>query len=267
MLAFLHQPRHLVDAEALPAGLFGAQACPAIMRGCMAQCAKGLVPAGSMQLTRSQDAYTVSAALPGVKAEEISRIEVIGNRTIHVQVQQQRAPIARPPASASAAATSRVDAAQKSADAATKTPEQEPEEIVVVEAPASADPAAHSAAAAAAAAAESEPEQAAPEPVIVVDAQLTLPQPVDTAGITCSYQDGLLRIHVPIVAPGPDEEHRDLVDALEQEATIAASMVADLEQQLREQKAKAREAQLAVHAAKVGVHRALQARRHALTIA
>ena len=104
------------------------------------------------------------------------------------------------------------------------------------------------------------------ESVVVLDTQLTLPQPVDTSGITCSYQDGLLRIHVPIVAPALGEEHRELIGLLEQEAKSAAELVTTLEQQLKEQRAKAREAHMNLHSAKVGVHRAAHVRRHALTL-
>ena len=69
------------------------------------------------------------------------------------------------------------------------------------------------------AAAEEEPHEA----VVVLDQQLTLPQPVDTAGITCTYRDGLLRIQVPIVAPALGDDHRELMAALEQEANDAGS--------------------------------------------
>jgi hypothetical protein len=55
--------------------------------------------------------------------------------------------------------------------------------------------------------------------------------------------------------------------ALEQEATDAETKVVELAQQLKEQQAKAREAQQALHSAKIGVHRACQTRRHALAIA
>ena len=81
------------------------------------------------------------------------------------------------------------------------------------------------------------------------------------------HQNGLLRIQVPIVAPALGDDHRELMAALEQEAKDAETKVVELAQQLKEQQAKAREAQQALHSAKIGVHRACQTRRHALSIA
>ena len=62
-----------------------------------------------------------------------------------------------------------------------------------------------------------------PTAIVVMDKLLTLPQLVDGAGITCSYQDGLLRIVVPMAPPTLDDEHRELIAALEQEHKDAAA--------------------------------------------
>ena len=259
MLAFLPHPRHFFDADADDAdALFGA--LPA--RGCRARAIRAraaLTPSGSMQLAREGDCYIISAALPGVRPEEISCIEVVGNRTVRLEVKKTR-PRAAPAAPA--------PAAHVEAPAAHTAPEAPAsgggtEEPVVVEDPASAAGGGDAATATTDRAAAEEP----PEAVVVLDQQLTLPQPVDTAGITCTYRDGLLRIQVPIVAPALGDDHRELMAALEQEANDAAAQVAELAQQLKEQKAKALEAQQALHAAKISMHRAAQTRRHTLTIA
>ena len=259
MLAFLPHPRHFFDADADDRdALFGA--LPA--RGCRARAIgarAALAPSGSMQLAREGDCYIISAALPGVRPEEISCIEVVGNRTVRLEVKKTR-PRAAPAAPA--------PAAHVEAPAAHTAPEAPAsgggtEEPVVVEDPASAAGGGDAATATTDRAAAEEP----PEAVVVLDQQLTLPQPVDTAGITCTYRDGLLRIQVPIVAPALGDDHRELMAALEQEANDAAAQVAELAQQLKEQKAKALEAQQALHAAKIGMHRAAQTRRHTLSIA
>jgi len=106
-----------------------------------------------------------------------------------------------------------------------------------------------------------------PTAIVVMDKLLTLPQLVDGAGITCSYQDGLLRIVVPMAAPTLDDEHRELIAALEQEHKDAAAQVASLQQQLRQQKEKAIETHMALRFEQVGAHRAAHSRRHTLIIA
>ena len=251
MLAFMPHPRHFFDADAEDAdALFGA--FPA--RGCRARASgagAALVPSGSMQLVREGDCYVVSAALPGVRPEEISCIEVVGNRTVRLEVKKTRPRAAQ-------ASCPKPEAPAPGDDA---------EEPVVVEDPTSAAGAAGGSDSAAASTDRAAEEEQQTEAVVVLDQQLTLPQPVDTAGITCTYQDGLLRIKVPIEAPDLGDDHRELLAALEQEATGAAALVAELAQQLKEQKAKAMEAQQALHSAKIGVHRAAQTRRHTLTIA
>jgi HSP20 family molecular chaperone IbpA len=245
MLAFLPYPRHLFDADA--DALFAP--CPS-PRGCRARpsAARGaLVPSGSMQLAREGDCYVVSAALPGVRPDEISCVEVVGNRTVRLEVTKKRPRAAPAAPKAPAPKAPSPDATAPSSDS---------DEPVVVDDPASTAATIDSAAA-------EEPLEA----IVVLDQMLALPQPVDTAGITCTYQNGLLRIQVPIVAPALGDDHRELMAALEQEAKDAETKVVELAQQLKEQQAKAREAQQALHSAKIGVHRACQTRRHALAVA
>ena len=102
MLAFLPHPRHFFDADADDRdALFGA--LPA--RGCRARAIgarAALAPSGSMQLAREGDCYIISAALPGVRPEEISCIEVVGNRAVRLEVKKTR-PRAAPAAPAPAA--------------------------------------------------------------------------------------------------------------------------------------------------------------------
>ena len=90
MIAFLPHPRHFFDADADDAdALFGA--LPA--RGCRARAIgarAALAPSGSMQLAREGDCYIISAALPGVRPEEISCIEVVGNRAVRLEVKKTR---------------------------------------------------------------------------------------------------------------------------------------------------------------------------------
>jgi hypothetical protein len=105
------------------------------------------------------------------------------------------------------------------------------------------------------------------ESVVVMERSVNLPQLVDSCGITCTYQDGLLRIEIPIQAPSLDDEHRTLVARLEQDAADAGAQVAELAKQLREQKAKAEEALTALRLAQRDANRALQTRCHTLAIA
>lgn len=241
MLAFMPYPRHLFDTDAN--AVFAP--CPSL-RGCRAV-SSALAPSGSMQLTREGDCYVVSAALPGVRPDEISCVEVVGNRTVRLEVTQKRRRAAPDAPRAPAPKAPTPDAAAPGSDA---------DEPVVVE-----DPTLNAAMTENAAAEEKL------EAIVVMDQTLALPQPVDTAGITCTYQDGLLRVQVPIVAPALGDDHRELMAALEQEAKDAETKVVQLAQQLREQHAKAREAQQALQSAKIGVHRACQTRRHALAVA
>lgn len=109
------------------------------------------------------------------------------------------------------------------------------------------------------------------ENVLLIDTSLTLPQTVDASGITCLYEDGLLRIEIPIVPPGPDYEHLELIASLELSAKTAGDTVndldkqiADLEQQKLDQKANISEAQTEIRNAKINVVHMREARRHQL---
>jgi len=263
MLALLHHPRTLFeshfDAEAVSDHLFAQYPRTG---GCRPRCdlAHGFAQSGAMHLAREADAYIVTAALPGVKAAEISRIELVGNRTIRLEVKK---PVSGAYKAEPLAKLAPADSATATTSAA--APDLLPDEVVVVESQSSAADNAPST--------DTEPAMAAPcvaaanlTAVVVMDKSLTLPQLVDGAGITCSYQDGLLRIVVPMAAPTLDDEHRELIAALEQEHKDAATQVASLQQQLREQKEKAIETQMALRSAQVGVHRAAQSRRHTLII-
>jgi HSP20 family molecular chaperone IbpA len=112
--------------------------------------------------------------------------------------------------------------------------------------------------------AKSVPERT--ESSMLMHRSVTLPQLVDAAGITCTYQDGLLRIEVPAQAPALDEEEHGRLEALQREAQDADAQVAELEKQLREGRIKAAEAESALRAAQVDISRATKARRHTLTL-
>lgn len=253
MLALLHHPRYLFDTEALSDHIFTDYPDPCGVRWGRAA---NFAPSGALQLAREGDKFIVSAALPGIKAEEISRIELVGNQQIHLEV-KKTLKVDNPADFASANAG---PAHAAPADAAPA----DQEEVVIVESKAAAESAV---AEAPPASQESAPVEPQTHSIIVLDKTLTLPQPVAADGITCSYQDGLLRIEVPIVAPTIDSEHHDLVTALESEVKSAAAHVVELEQQLKEHKAKALEAQMALRSTQVGVHRAAQTRRHQLELA
>ena len=76
--------RHF-DAEAAPDHLFAQHPRAG---GCRTRCdlARGFAQSDDMHLAREADAYIVTA---GVKAAEISRIELVGNRTIHLERSQE----------------------------------------------------------------------------------------------------------------------------------------------------------------------------------
>ena len=104
------------------------------------------------------------------------------------------------------------------------------------------------------------------ESSMLMHRSVTLPQLVDAAGITCTYQDGLLRIEVPAQAPALDEEEHARMEALRQEVHDAAAHVAELEKKLREGRTKAAEAESALRSAQMDISRATKARRHTLTL-
>jgi hypothetical protein len=92
---------------------------------------------------------------------------------------------------------------------------------------------------------------------------IALPQLVDVSDVKCNYQDGLLRIEIPIQAPRLEEEDQTRIATLEEEAKEAAKHVTELERKLRECKSKAHAAQSALRSAQLHVH----TRRHTLAIA
>jgi HSP20 family molecular chaperone IbpA len=112
--------------------------------------------------------------------------------------------------------------------------------------------------------AKSVPERT--ESSLLMRRSVTLPQLVDAAGITCTYQDGLLRIEVPDQAPALDEEEHGRMETLRREVQNAAAHVAELEKQLREGRTKAAEAESALRSAQLDISRATKARRHTLTL-
>jgi hypothetical protein len=73
--------------------------------------------------------------------------------------------------------------------------------------------------------------------------------------------------HIPRSKPLEQEANDSAARALEQEANDSAAQVDELAQQLKQQKAKALEAQQALHAATIGMHQTAPTRRHTLSIA
>ena len=102
---------------------------------------------------------------------------------------------------------------------------------------------------------------------VVMERSIALPQLVDVSDVRCNYQDGLLRIEIPIQAPRLEEEDQKRIAALEEEATEAAKQVTELVRKLRECKSKAHSAQSALRSAQLHVHRSVHTRRHTLAIA
>lgn len=102
--------------------------------------------------------------------------------------------------------------------------------------------------------------------VVVLDKSIALPQPVDEAGIACTYQYGLLRIVIPIAAPALDTEHEEHTAELQQEVSAAAAQLAVLEQQVKDQKEKIRAAHAALRAAKAAAPEKRRSRRQPLRI-
>ena len=242
MLAALHPTQLLFDFEPVLAPrrpVFCPQYAP------MAFTQTGL------QLSRDEDKYIVTSALPGVKREDI-HVELMGNRILRLYVEQ----------AASSRAFSRPDQPKSTpSDKDPHHPDERPS------ADAFSSPAPEAAATAKPAPSCTINLAAQLESVVVIERSVNLPQLVDSGGITCTYRDGLLRIEIPIQAPSLDDEHRTLVARLEQDAADAGAQVAELAKQLREQKAKAEEALTALRLAQRDANRALQTRCHTLAIA
>jgi HSP20 family molecular chaperone IbpA len=77
--------------------------------------------------------------------------------------------------------------------------------------------------------------------VVVLDKSLCLPQHVDGAGIVCTYEEGLVRIEIPIADPKPDSEHELLMAKLRGDKEEAVAELARLEQAIKEQRDKVRD--------------------------
>jgi hypothetical protein len=88
-----------------------------------------------------------------------------------------------------------------------------------------------------------QPEQdtAREQMVVVLDKSICLPQHVDGAGIVCTYEEGLVRIEIPIADPKPDSEHELLMAKLRRDKEEAVAELARLEQAIKEQRDKVRD--------------------------
>lgn len=202
----------------------------------------------ALRLARSDSNFVVTAATPGVKADHI-QLALIGSRHLRLQILQ-------PHPVAPAEADSHPDAktSDKGADDATApAPDAAEAGDDHGDAPDSRTEEASATAeenATAAVLEELAGEAAAgTEMVVILEKMLTLPQPVDDAGITCSYSDGLLRIEIPIVAPADTEREQELVK-LQEDISEAAAQLATLEQQVREQREKVQAAHSALRKAR-----------------
>ena len=77
--------------------------------------------------------------------------------------------------------------------------------------------------------------------VVVLDKSICLPQHVDGAGIVCTYEEGRVRIEIPIADPKPDSEHELLMAKLRRDKEEAVAELARLEQAIKEQRDKVRD--------------------------
>ena len=253
---------------AAPQHYFAAPAAPAA-RLRAARAARRAWPTplnAALRLARSDSNFVVTAATPGVKADHI-QLALIGSRHLRLQILQ-------PHPVAPAEADSHPDAktSDKGADDATApapdaaeagddhgdAPDSRTEEASAT-AEENATAAVDVASSAPYYATDSAPRSlleeqageaaAGTEMVVILEKMLTLPQPVDDAGITCSYSDGLLRIEIPIVAPADTEREQELVK-LQEDISEAAAQLATLEQQVREQREKVQAAHSALRKAR-----------------
>ena len=102
---------------------------------------------------------------------------------------------------------------------------------------------------------------------VVMERSIALTQLVDVSDVKCNYQDGLLRIEIPIQTPRLEEEDQKRITTLEEEATEAAKQMTEVERKLRECKSKAHAAKSGRRSAQLLVHRSVHTRRHTLAIA
>ena len=236
---------------------------------------------GVLKLTRDNDKFVVTTATPGIHADNL-QVELLANRTIHVRILQ---PWSKPRARKSGALlgvspskayfeddsanTGVVEDKDKEAPVLTQTDTSAdhatPDVVPDIQADASVDKATPQAApdnrddnvnsvSPAEVAEDGVEEKEEVEMVVVFDKSLTLPRPVDDAGISCTYDEGLLRIEIPFTAPAPDAENEKLKAKLQQDVSEAAAQLAVYEQQVRDQRDKVRAAHAALRAAKAPTH-------------
>ena len=86
-----------------------------------------------------------------------------------------------------------------------------------------------------------QPDQDTVQMVVVLDKSICLPQLVNHSGIVCTYDEGLVRIEIPIAHPKPDSEHELLMANLKRDKEEAVAELARLEQQIKEQRDKVRD--------------------------
>ena len=228
-----------------------------------------------LKLARHGDKYVITAATPGVKADHI-QLALVGNRHLRLQILQPHPLQAAPTAAASAAAslpeaapalaaesvTTDVAGDGAPADAAgTETPGLETsDDSTAASIPASAPYYAGEISPAAAAEASEETAEMHADMVVILEKSLALPQPVDGAGISCTYADGLVCIEIPVVDPAPDAH----VVKLQEELSEAAAQLAAYEKQVQAQREKVQSAHAALRKAKSGA--CLSRRTQRLTI-
>jgi hypothetical protein len=219
-------------------------------------------------------------AIPPVRAGTARPRKMTSSTPAHEEKEASAAQTAADPADAQAAILSAAQTAADPADAqAPAAPENSVEAPSAAAASVAVDTAspyyedgvigaeAHVAPAAAAqAAAAQEDKDSQVQLVVVLDKSIALPQPVDEAGIACSYQDGLLRIVIPIAAPALDTENEEHTAELQQEVSVAAAQLALLEQQVKDQREKIRAAHAALRAAKAAAPEKRRSRRQPLRI-
>ena len=181
----------------------------------------------ALRLTREDDHYVVTAALPGVKASDIE-VELVGHKTVDIRVMQR---------GTAGNGTPRLGAAEGAPTDGPHANKSSEEELNLSD-----------------------------KHRIAMHRSVSLPQLVDADGVTCSYRDGLLRIDIPVQAP-PAAEDDTRVDALKHEAEEAQNRVAEAEKKLVEYRTQAAAALEALRNEKRAALRALQSHRHALTLA
>ena len=194
-------------------------------------------------VSRKDNTYVVTAAFPGVNAADIS-VQLLGHKVLDVTVRQHHE------------STAAAESDSKTESAVPNSPRKSP---------ATRLPVSHSSTAEV----EAPPAASSQESRVVMRRSVALPHMVDATGISCSYKDGLLRIHVPIMLPilSHDDDHTVRVDKLQQELKEAEELVSEFESKLDEHKAKAAAAREAPRSEKRASTEALRTHRHTLALA